>query len=132
MAFAANLEPKAESLDTRTGRRDADQCGRDARAPRNKLHGCLKCACTPHEFMFQPQNQERFEKLRTLSPVAAMQAWLEEDFGMGDERALMAVIRKNTPVTLFDDNRIEAIGDTMDASLDAPACLKRLAKLLRT
>ena len=77
--------------------------------------------------MFQPQNKERFEKLRTLSPVAAVQAWLEGDFGIGDEPALIAVIRKDTRVTRSDDDLTDAIRDAMDDGLDAAACLKRPA-----
>ena len=95
MASAANLEPNAESLNTRAGRRADDQCGRDARAPRNDLNSWLSGTRAPHEFMLQPQNKECFERLRTRSPVAAVQAWLEGDFGMGDEPALIAAIREN-------------------------------------
>ncbi len=36
---------------------------------------------------FQPQNKERFERLRALTPMAAVRAWLDGDFGIGDEPA---------------------------------------------
>ena len=77
--------------------------------------------------MFQPQNKERFEKLRTLSPVAAVQAWLEGDFGIGDEPALMVSIRQDARVVISDDAIIDAMCDAIEDGLDAPACLELLA-----
>ena len=75
----------------------------------------------------QRQNQERFDKLRALTPVDAVRAWLDGDFGMGDEPAMIAAIRRDTRVSLSDDDITDAVCDAMDAGLDAPACLERLA-----
>jgi hypothetical protein len=74
----------------------------------------------------QPTNRERFVRLSALAPVDAVKAWLEGDFGMGDEPALISAIRKDTRVSLSDDDFIEAICDAIDEGLDAPACLERL------
>jgi len=43
----------------------------------------------------QLKNKERFEKLQTLAPVDAIQAWLDGDFGIGDEPAMIAAIHKD-------------------------------------
>ena len=74
-----------------------------------------------------PQTKERFERLRALAPIDAVQAWLEGDFGIGDEAAMIAAIRKDARVTLSDDAIEDVICDAMDEGLDAEACLERLA-----
>jgi hypothetical protein len=79
--------------------------------------------------MFQPQDKTRFERLRSLSPIAAVQAWLNGDFGIGDEPALIFSIRKDTRVVASDDDIIDAVCDALDENLDAAACLERLASL---
>ena len=75
----------------------------------------------------QPQNKERFERLRALTPIDAVRAWLDGDFGIGDEPAMIAAIRRDTRVTLSDDDITDAVCDAMDEGLDASACLERLA-----
>jgi hypothetical protein len=74
-----------------------------------------------------PTNKERFARLQALPPVEAVRAWLEGDFGIGDEPAMIVAIRKDPRVTLSDDDLIDAMCDAMDENLDAPACLERLA-----
>ena len=86
---------------------------------------CL--AFAPHQNMMQPQNKKRFETLSTLAPVDAVRAWLDGDFGIGDEPALISAIRKDSRISLSDDDITDAIMDAMDDGLDAPACLERLA-----
>ncbi len=75
----------------------------------------------------ETQNKERFERLRALAPIDAVRAWLDGDFGMGDEPAMIEAIRKDTRVSLSDDDIIGAVCDAMDEGMDAPACLERLA-----
>jgi hypothetical protein len=77
--------------------------------------------------MMQPQNKKRFETLSALAPVDAVRAWLDGDFGIGDEPALISAIRKDSRISLSDDDITDAIMDAMDDGLDAPACLERLA-----
>lgn len=77
--------------------------------------------------MFKPQNLERFEKLKTLSPLEAVQSWMDGDFGIGDEPALYFAIRKDARVTLSDGDIAEAVFEAMDEGLTAQACLERLA-----
>ena len=73
------------------------------------------------------QNKERFERLRALAPIDALQAWLDGDFGIDDEPAMISAIRKDTRVSLSDDQIIDAVCEAMDEGLDAAACLERLA-----
>jgi len=79
--------------------------------------------------MIQPQNEKRFKTLSALAPVDAVRAWLEGDFGIGDEPALISAIRKDTRISLSEDDITAAMMAAMDAGLDAPACLERLAGL---
>jgi hypothetical protein len=75
----------------------------------------------------QIQNKERFESLRALAPIDAVRAWLDGDFGIGDEPAMIEAIRKDARVSLSDDDIIDVVSDAMDEGLDAAACLERLA-----
>jgi len=75
----------------------------------------------------QTQNQERFDRLRALAPIDAVRAWLDGDFGIGDEPAMLAAIRRDARVAGSDDDITDAICDAMDDGLDASACLERLA-----
>jgi hypothetical protein len=69
----------------------------------------------------QPKNRERFVRLSALSPAEAVQAWLDGDFAMGDEPALISAIRKDQRISLSDDDLEDAMLDAMDEGLDAPA-----------
>jgi hypothetical protein len=75
----------------------------------------------------EAQNKERFERLRGLAPIDAVRAWLDGDFGIDDEPAMISAIRKDPRVSLSDDEIIDAVCDGMDEGLDAQACLERLA-----
>ena len=76
----------------------------------------------------EQQNRKRFESLSALAPVDAVQAWLDGDFGIGDETALISAIRKDTRILLSDDEIEDGVLEAMDEGLDAPACLERLAR----
>jgi len=74
-------------------------------------------------------NQNRFDKLQTLSPVEAVKAWLDGDFGFGEEAALIVAIRKDSRVTRSDDEIIDFMADAlMEENADAQKCLDLLAK----
>jgi hypothetical protein len=75
----------------------------------------------------QPQNRERFDRLSVLAPVDAVKAWLDGDFGMGDEPALNSAIRKDRRISLSGEELEDANLDAMDEGLDAAVCLERLA-----
>jgi len=72
-------------------------------------------------------DKQRFETLRGLTPVDAVQAWLAGDFGIADEQALIEAIRKDSRVSLSDNDIQNTVCDAMDEGLNAEACLSRLA-----
>jgi hypothetical protein len=72
------------------------------------------------------QNNERFETLRALSPVEAVQTWLDFKFGIGDELAMLEAIRRDSRVRLSDEEITDVIRNAMDEELDAQVCLERL------
>jgi hypothetical protein len=82
-----------------------------------------------HWIFMQPQDKQRFEKLSALLPVDAVRAWLDGDFGMGDEPALISAIRKEPCIKISDAAIEDAVLDAMDEGLDAEACLERLVGL---
>ena len=57
-----------------------------------------------------------------------MQAWLDGEFGMDDEPAMIEAIRKDTRISLSDDDMIDAMCAAMAGGLNAPACLERLVE----
>ena len=71
---------------------------------------------------------ERFEQLRALSPIKAVQTWLEFAFGFDDEPALLEAIRRDSRVQLSDKEITDVICDAMDNESNARECLERLAK----
>jgi hypothetical protein len=72
-------------------------------------------------------NQERFDRLRALSPIDAVQAWLDGAFSIGDEPAMIAAIRRDPRVALSDDDITDIVMEALYEGLDASACLERLA-----
>lgn len=72
------------------------------------------------------QNQERFNRLQALSPVEAVQAWLDGKFGMGDEPAMITAIRRDTRILLSDNDITEVICNALDEGWDASSCLERM------
>lgn len=77
--------------------------------------------------MIPPTDKNRFERLQALTPIAAIHAWLDGDFGIGDEPALIHAIRKENRVALTDDEIMDQMCDAMEEELDAAVCLERLA-----
>ena len=73
------------------------------------------------------QNKQHFESLKNLAPIEALTVWLDGNFGIGDEPALISAIRKDTRISLSDDAIIDAVCDAMDEELSAQECLERLA-----
>ena len=72
------------------------------------------------------KNKERYEALRALSPVDAVQAWLDFKFGIDDEPAMLEAIRRDSRIRLSDEEIIDTIQNAMNEELGAQACLGRL------
>ena len=71
----------------------------------------------------------RFEHLRRLSPVEAVKTWLDGDFGIDDEPALIEAIRKDPRIKQTDDQILDFMGDAiMEEGLDPKECLENLAQ----
>ena len=65
--------------------------------------------------------------LRALSPVEAVQTWLDFKFGIGDEPAMLEAIRRESRVRLSDKEITDVIRNAMHEELSAQECLQRLA-----
>ncbi len=86
----------------------------------------LACAHTFAEIEIVA-NDKRFESLRTLPPVEAVKAWLNGDFGFGEESALIEAIRKDSRITRSDDEIIDFMADAlMEEKADGQKCLDLL------
>lgn len=73
-------------------------------------------------------DKRRFEHLRSLSPVDAARAWLDGEFGMDEEPALIEAIRKDRRIKLPDDEIIEFFAEALiEDDRDAQHCLDELA-----
>ena len=75
------------------------------------------------------QDSERFERLRKLSPIDAAKAWLQGDFGLDDEPALIEALRKDKNIMLYDDKIIDLFADAMmEEDVSADELLERLER----
>jgi hypothetical protein len=74
--------------------------------------------------------KKRFEQLKSLSPSEAVNAWLDGDFGFGDEPTLVAAILKDFRIRLSPEKIEKFMSDTMDSEeADVQAILDRLADM---
>lgn len=46
--------------------------------------------------------QESFNRLESLDALGAVRAWLEDDYGCGEDRILVQAIRRQTGISLGD------------------------------
>lgn len=46
--------------------------------------------------------QESFNRLESLDALGAVRAWLEDDYGCGEDRVLVQAIRRETGIALDD------------------------------
>lgn len=74
------------------------------------------------------KNKEPSSRLRALSPIDAIHAWLDGDFGIGDEQAMIAAIRMDTRIVMSDDGIEEVIFNAMNEGFDASTCLEQLTR----
>ncbi len=75
------------------------------------------------------RDEERLERLRKLSPVEATRTWLEGDFGIDEEPALLEALRKDKHIMLSDDKIIDLFSEAMmEEDVDAEEFLERLER----
>ena len=79
-------------------------------------------------FNMNTKNKEPSPRLRALSPVDAIQAWLDGDFGIGDEPAMIAAIRMDTRIVVSDEGIEDVIFNAMNEGFDASTCLEQLTR----
>src|SRR6476661_8152673 len=70
--------------------------------------------------------QQRFESLRKLAPREAVQAWLNGEFGIDDEPALIEALRRDPRVIGSDDQIIDTFCNAMVEGWDAQRTFERL------
>ena len=74
-------------------------------------------------------DEARLERLRKLSPVEAAKTWLEGDFGIDEEPALLEAVRKDKHIMLPDDKIIDLFSEAMmEEDVDAEEFLERLER----
>ena len=77
---------------------------------------------------FPAPDKKRFEELRQKPPEVAISIWLQGEFTIGEEPALLEAIRDGLSLRLDDGEITEIICDCMDDDLSAPQCKERLFK----
>lgn len=75
-----------------------------------------------------PLDQERFDRLRALSPTAAIAAWLEGDFGLGDTPAMISAMRKDPRISVSDAAIHGFMMNAMAKGWAVSSCLRWLVK----
>lgn len=77
--------------------------------------------------MTKAVNRERFEHLRSLTPLEAIKAMLEGDFGIGDEPAIAEAICKDKRIRLSTDHVIDFLRQALqEDDCTAQKCLDKL------
>jgi hypothetical protein len=72
------------------------------------------------------QEREHLDRLKSLSPLQAVQAWLREDYGQGERNYLITAIQRDRRIELDDDEIAYVIHDAMRSGSDAPTVFDRL------
>ena len=72
------------------------------------------------------QEHDRLDRLKSLSPLQAIQAWLRDDCGYGERTYLVTAIQRDRRIELDDDEIAYVIHDAMQSRIDAPAVFDRL------
>ena len=76
--------------------------------------------------MFPIKDPKNYERLKRLSPLAAVQVWIDGDFSIGEDPALLFAIRTGTNTKLSDSEITDLICDSIEAEEDAKTCLAKI------
>jgi len=68
-------------------------------------------------------NKDRFERLRALEPIQAIETWLANDFGLGDELAMLEAIVRHPGILLASDQITDVIALAIEVGIDARTTL---------
>ena len=72
------------------------------------------------------EEHDRLDRLKFLSPLQAIQAWLRDDCGHGERTYLVTAIQRDRRIELDDDEIAYVIHDAMQSGIDAPTVFDRL------
>jgi len=76
--------------------------------------------------MFPLRDPKNYERLKTLSPLEAVKVWMDGDFTIDEDSALLVAIRAGTKTRLSDSEIIDLICDSIDNEDDAKTCLAKI------
>ena len=78
--------------------------------------------------LFPNRNPENFERLKKLPALEAIQVWLDGDFAIDEEDALLHAIRTETKSALSDEQITDLICNAMETEQPAATCLKNIQR----
>ncbi len=64
--------------------------------------------------------------IRDMTPLQALQSWLDGKVGIEEEAALLEALHKDKQISLSDEEIIDCVFDAMESELGAKECLERL------
>lgn len=70
--------------------------------------------------------QESFNRLGSLDALGAVRAWLEDDYGCGEDRILVQAIRRETGISLGDRAIWEVLVEAYAADATPAEALEQL------
>ena len=72
------------------------------------------------------QEHDRLDRLKLLSPLQAIQAWLRDDCGHGERTYLVTAIQRDRRIELDDDEIAYVIHDAIEDGIPPAAVFERL------
>ncbi|HWH68647.1 MAG TPA: hypothetical protein VNT26_04645 [Candidatus Sulfotelmatobacter sp.] len=72
------------------------------------------------------RNKEQAKSVKDLTPLEAVEAWLDGKAGTEEEEALLQAIHKDDLITLTDEEILESVFEAMEQGLNPEQCLERL------
>ncbi len=70
--------------------------------------------------------QQGLRSIREMTPLEALQVWLDGKVGIEEEEALLEALRKDKQIRLSDEEILDFVFEAMETDLDAKQCLERL------
>jgi hypothetical protein len=76
--------------------------------------------------MFPIKDPKNYERLKKLTPLQAVQTWMDGDFTIGEDEALLFAIRAGTKTQLSDEEIADLILECIEAEDDPKTCLQSI------
>jgi hypothetical protein len=74
--------------------------------------------------MFPIKDPENYERLKKLSPLEAIKTWMDGDFTIGEDDALLFAIRAGTKTQLSDEKIADLIFECIETEDDPKTCMQ--------